>query len=202
MLWKEKEILASINQKKLIGYKYIYDKYFASLCSFCARFSIQNTDAEDIVQDVILRLWKSDSKFNSFRALTSYLYCSIKNASLNALRKSSKMPVADISKESFQSLKTNDKSIQDVLIKEEYYRQIHIAINSLTPERKKVILATMEGLSNKEIAQRAGVSINTIKTLKIKAYRILRQELETSVFLLCIYLLHRPPITLVICNNW
>ena len=185
--------MVSINQKKLIGYKYIYDKYYASLCSFCTRFSIQNTDAEDIVQDVMLRLWESDSKFNSFKTLTSYLYSSIRNASLNTLRKNSKMSVVDISKESFQSLKTYDNSIIDILIEEEYYRQIHVAINNLTTERKNVVLYTMKGLTNKEIAQRTGVSINTIKTLKLKAYRVLRQKLGIPSLLLLIYSLFDHP---------
>ena len=98
------------------------------------------------------------------------------------------MPIMDISNESYQGLKTEEKSIQDVLIEEEYYRQIHLAINRLTPERKKVILSFMEGLSNKEIAQRAGVSINTVKTLKFKAYCFLRQELEVPVYFSLIFL--------------
>ena len=185
----EKKILVSINQKELIGYKYIYDKYYASLCSFCTRFSIQKTDAEDIVQDVILSLWRSRSKFNSFKALTTYLYCSIKNASLNTLRKNSKMSVLDIA-DCFQDLQNNAKSIQDILIEEEYYRQIHVAINNLNPKRKEVILLAMKGLTNKEIAKSVEVSINTIKTLKVKAYQALRQELEGSVFLLLIFFLH------------
>lgn len=182
----ENEILVSINQKKLIGYKYIYDKYYASLCSYCARYSIQNADAEDIIQDVILSLWKSKSKFNSFKALICFLYRSTRNASLNALRKNSKMSVSDLSTESPQTIKNNDNSILDVLIEEEYFRQIHLTINNLTPERRKVILFTMEGFTNKEIAEKVGVSVNTVKTLKIKAYHILRQELGMIVFLLVI----------------
>ncbi len=182
--------MTSINQKKLIGYKYIYDRYYASLCSYCARFSIQNTDAEDIVQDVILSLWKSKSKFNSFKALTCFLYSSIRNASLNALRNDSKMSVSDLSDESLQNLQTNDNIILDVLIEEEYFRQVHVTISNLTPERKKVILFTMEGLTNREIAEKVGVSVNTVKTLKLKAYRLLRQELGMIVFLLLFLLLH------------
>ncbi len=190
MTSSDKEILTSINQKKLKGYKYIYDRYYASLCSYCARFSIQNTDVEDIVQDVILSLWKSKSKFNSFKALTCFLYSSIRNASLNALRKDSKMSVQDLSDESLHKLKTNENTILDVLIEEEFFRQIHVTINNLIPERRKVILFTMEGSTNREIAEKVGVSVNTVKTLKIKAYRILRDELGMIVFLLLLLLLH------------
>ena len=92
----ENEILSSINQKVLSGYKYIFDNYYAALCNYSCSFSIQKTVAEDIVQDVILRLWKSDSRFSSFKALASYLYKSVKNASLNSIRNNSKMTDSDL----------------------------------------------------------------------------------------------------------
>ena len=100
------------------------------------------------------------------------------------------MSVPDLSDESLQNLKTNENTILDVLIEEEFFRQIHVTINNLTPERRKVILFTMEGLTNREIAEKVGVSVNTVKTLKIKAYRILRDELGMVVFLLLLLLLH------------
>ncbi len=190
MRGEECKIITSINQKELDGYKYIYDNYYTSLCNFSTRFSIQNTDAEDIVQDVILRLWKTGSKFNSFKALKAFLYTSVKNSSINALRKKSRKPEIEISEQAFQRLKIEVKSIEAVIIEEEFYRQIHLAIEKLTPERKKVILCSMEGLSNKEIAKKTDVSVNTIKTLKIKAYRLLREELKPAVFLFLIFLLY------------
>ncbi|MEN8229495.1 MAG: sigma-70 family RNA polymerase sigma factor [Bacteroidota bacterium] len=171
------KIVTSINQKELSGYKYIYDHYYASLCSFSCRFSIRRSDAEDIVQDVILRLWRGDSIFNSLNALTSYLYKSVRNSSLNAIRNNSKMLDTDLSANSSNNLKVADMSILDVMIEEEYYRQIHIAVNNLSPKRRKVILLSMEGLSNKKIAEKIGVSVNTVKTLKFKAYRCLREYL-------------------------
>lgn len=83
----------------------------------------------------------------------------------------------DLSANSSNNLKVADMSILDVMIEEEYYRQIHIAVNNLSPKRRKVILLSMEGLSNKKIAEKIGVSVNTVKTLKFKAYRCLREYL-------------------------
>ncbi|PCH68358.1 MAG: hypothetical protein COC06_09665 [Bacteroidales bacterium] len=183
----EEMIIQQINQKKFEGYEYIYDNYYSSLCSFSSRFFKSKSDAEDVVQDVILRLWKSNSNFNSTKALTSYLFFSVKNASLNAIRNDSKWSNIDIN---HYDIKIDDKSIDQVLIEEEYYRQIHLAINKLGPERKRVILLSMEGLSNKEIAEKTGVSVNTVKTLKLKAYRFLREELELPALLFLLHLIN------------
>ena len=128
-----------------------------------------------------MRLWKGDSTFDSIKALASFLYLSVKNASLNATRNRAKWSGNDVfDDEDFINLKIEEKTIEQLLIEEEFYRQIYVAINKLSRERKEVILLSMEGYTNKEIADKTGVSVNTVKTLKLKAYRLLRDTLEPS----------------------
>ncbi len=184
----EKMIVEQVNQKKMEGFRYLYNNYYPSLCGFSSRFFRQKDLAEDIVQDVFMRLWKSDSSFNSIKALKSYLYFSVKNASLNAIRNDSKLSDVDVQNNlDILSLKLEDKTIEQVLIEEEYYRQVYVAIERLSPERKKIILLSLEGLTNKEIADKTNVSINTVKSLKLRAYGVLRKELDWSAFLFLVY---------------
>ena len=191
MDYSEEIIIEQINLKKTIGYKYLYDNYYSSLCSFSSLFFKQKANAEDVVQDVFLRLWKSDSSFNSIKALKSFLYFSVKNASLNAIRNDSKLTGIDISNNTdISRLIIEDKSIEQILIEEEFYRQIYVAINKLSPKRKIVIALSLEGLTNKEIAKKTNVTENTVKTLKLKAYRCLREALEWSVLLFLLHLIN------------
>ncbi len=186
----DNKLIGLINKKKLEGYKYLFDCYYPSLCSYSSRFLNYKSDSEDIVQDVFLRLWKSKAKFNSTTALSSYLYNSVKNACLNAIRNNSKM--SDISIDEIKDnniLKIDDKSVEQIIIEEEYYRQIYVTINKISPQRKNIILLSMEGFTNKEIANKTGVSINTVKTLKLKAYRFLKEELKLVLFVFLFYLL-------------
>ncbi len=172
------KIINLINRKKSEGYKYLFDHYYFSLCSYSLRFVKNKQDAEDIVQDVFLRLWKGTAKFDTSSSLKAFLYLSVKNASLNHLRY-----LAKFLNEGFDGKHTLDiqlevTSVEQILIEEEYFRHIYLGICKLSPERKKIILLSMKGLANKEIAQSLGVSINTIKTLKRKAYQFLRCELS------------------------
>ncbi|MHA7109409.1 RNA polymerase sigma factor [Sunxiuqinia elliptica] len=184
---KGANILELINQKRIDGYKYLYANFYPSLCSFASSFFKQNDLVEDIVQDVFIRLWRSDSKFNSTRALKSYLYFSVKNACLNSIRDNSKLSDIDFSSDNeIQAMVLEDKSIEQLLIEEEFYRQIHVAIEKLSPERKRIILLSLEGFSNKEIAEELDISINTVKSLKLRAYSVLRKELSWSVLLFLI----------------
>lgn len=179
----EKRIIELINLKKLEGYKYLYNNFYPSLCRFSFRITKNKSESEDIVQDFFLRLWRSNIKIYSKKALTSYLYLSIKNASLNSVRNKSKLTKLGNSQINlFDNLSSNVPSIQQIMIEEEVYRQIHVAINKLSPERQNVILLSMQGLSNLEIANNIGISINTVKTLKLKSYKILRKDLKPAFY--------------------
>lgn len=183
-------IINQINHKKVEGYRYLYDSYYSSLSNFSSRILSQERGAEDIVQEVFLKLWKSNSKFDSVKALSSYLYQAVKNASLNVVRNERKLVNSDGTESShIRDLGMDEKSTEQLIIEEEFYRQIYVAINKLSPERKRVILYSMDGLSNKEIAENCGISINTVKTLKLKAYRFLREELEQPVILFFVRLM-------------
>lgn len=172
----QKSVLEQINSKKIEGYKYLYDNYFASLCSFSAHFVGNRDEAEDIVQEVIIRIWNGRATFNSLAALTSFLYVSVKNASLNTIRDHSKECHGVDGCNCFAA---EDKIVDQLMIEEEFYRHIYAEVNKLTPERRNIILLSIEGFSNQEIAEKTGVSVNTVKTLKLKTYRLLRSAFET-----------------------
>jgi RNA polymerase sigma-70 factor (family 1) len=175
-------ILDQINSKGADGYKYLYDNYYASLCCFSAHFLEHGEEAEDIIQDVFLRLWNSTATFNSIEALTSFLYVSVKNASLNATRNQTKFCH---NVEELTYIEAKDKTVVQMIIEEEFYRQIYLELNKLSAERRSIIMLSIEGYSNKEIADKMGISVNTVKTLKLKTYRLLRDFLKPiTAFLL------------------
>lgn len=177
----ENQIISQINAKHRDGYKFLYENFYASLCNFSAHFLVKKEEAEDIVQDVFMKLWQSDATFDSITALTSFLYLSVKNTSLNAIRNRAKWSELDpLDKIDADNLKEG-QTIEQLLIQEEFYREIYNAINKLSPKRREIIMLSMEGYSIIEIANRTGVSVNTVKTLKLKAYRLLRDTIEPSM---------------------
>lgn len=167
-----------INLKHKDGYKFLYKNYFPSLCRFSSRLTNLPDESEDLVQNIFLRLWKSKITFPSEKAMISYLYLAVKHASLNLIRNRAKMQSIDHKK--IDETESDSFEIHKAMIEEEVSRLVHVAINKLTPERKNVILLSLRGLSNQEIAQQIGISINTVKTLKLRTYRSLRRELKPA----------------------
>lgn len=50
--------------------------------------------------------------------------------------------------------------------RQETFRILHTAIDKLPAQSKQIIMLSMEGLSNAEVGEKLGISVNTVKTLK------------------------------------
>jgi RNA polymerase sigma factor (sigma-70 family) len=74
------------------------------------------------------------------------------------------------------------RTFDDFAFENEVYQLLYDAINSLPPNGKQVIELSMDGLKNKEIAKSLNISVNTVKTLKLRAYKFLREKLKKIYF--------------------
>lgn len=68
----------------------------------------------------------------------------------------------------------------DYLIKEEAFRILDKAIKTLSPQTQQVLNLSLRGLSVKEIAKDLKISVNTVKTVKSRAYKLLRETYGKS----------------------
>ena len=78
---------------------------------------------------------------------------------------------------------TEDYFMENV-IREEVADIVLKEVDKLSETSRKIILRSLDGFSNEEIAEEFGVSVNTIKTHKARSYIILRKKLEHLRFLL------------------
>lgn len=181
MVYTEKQILEVANTRNKVLYKRLYDVYYAALCRYAARLLRDVVPEEDVVQDVFIKFWETDSIFKEEKAVTAYLYRAVYNTCLNLLR--DRKEIADSDLLSGQLLADFDSPDNErLLVEDEYFRQIYVIIDSLAPQRRQIILKTLEGKKNEEIALEMNISVNTVKTLKKKAYNELREKLPAPLF--------------------
>ncbi len=166
-------------------FKDLFDRLYPSMCMVADRFFKNSALSQDMAQEAFVKLWqKEDEEFESEQALRKYLYVLVKNASISELRKEKKIENSPI--EEHKNLLT-DKEFLDEVLKEETYRLLQDAISNLSPQTKKIIRLSLKGYINKEIAEELDVSINTVKTLKQRAYKTLRDQLGNE-FLVILYI--------------
>lgn len=184
----QEKILIAVNEKDKLLYKYLYDFYYASLCRYASRYISDPKKQEDIIQDVFIKLWELKNRFEHIKAVTSYLYRAVYNSCLNSLR--DEKPIC--SYDEITELISSDMTLNSdeyYIIEEEYFRQVFTVIQTLAPQRREIILLTLRGNKNEEIATKLNISINTVKTLKKKAYNDLRAQIPSPITVLLLHYL-------------
>ena len=167
-------LLKQLSEGNRIVFKKIFEEYYRPLCGFSKRFIVDAEICDDLVQESFLGLWNKRNEIESYGAIKSYLYSSVRNACLNYLRHEG---VKQKNEEDIKSL-SSDWYAEDSILEEEVHSQIYEAIKELPPQSRKVIIMTMNGLTNPEMAEELGVSVNTINTIKQRGYTFLRSKLK------------------------
>ncbi|MBZ5680146.1 MAG: sigma-70 family RNA polymerase sigma factor [Acidobacteriia bacterium] len=154
--------------------------------SFSMRVCGQREDAEDTMQEVLLKSVPHLPRFDSPKALVVWLYKVAKNRCLMSRRRSKFAPKQDLSleelmpdREELDQLST-DKEInpEALAIRSEEAAQLRDAIQRLPPQYRIVlVLRDMEGLTDEEVAEITGLRSGTVRVRLHRARLFVRKEL-------------------------
>ena len=154
--------------------------------SFSMKVCGQRQDAEDTMQEVLVKSVPYLPKFDSPRALVVWLYKVAKNRCLMSRRKSKFAPKREISLEELmpdrQDLQRSDgaRSVnpETVAIRSEEAGRLRKAIHKLPPQYRIVlVLRDMEGLTDEEVAEITGLRSGTVRVRLHRARLFVRKEL-------------------------
>jgi len=158
-----------------VAFKKIYDRYFDALYLFGFKYISCQDIIEDIIQEVFIKTWEKRSYFFHELALKAFLYKSVKNSCLNQIHHQTV-------KKKFESRQDQNSYDENIffrnIIEEEVNRHISEAVKELPESARIIYLLSLNGVKNKEIAEDLKISINTVKTQKLRASRFLREKLK------------------------
>lgn len=156
----------------------LFDAYYKPLVVWADTFLRDVNMAEDVVQDFFFSIWNNKVYLNFFPStLTSFLYVSVRNRCLNRMDK--------------QDVFHHAVDLDHVDLAFEEYNENHDAIVSkvldeiaLLPERSRDVVngVFVEGLKYREVAERYGISVSTVKTLLGLSVKKLRERLNEELF--------------------
>lgn len=172
MSQSENQNKVSIRQKKI--YERLFAEYYSPLCLFANKYMEDLNLAKDLVQDVFVKLWEKDIQITKEETIKSYLYVSVRNICLNHLRQKPK------EEERISEYTDLDDQLHEDILEEDVHYKLYHAVNKLSLRNKESMLLTIRGYSNQEIAEEMKISVNSVKTLKQRAYRFLRDDLKND----------------------
>lgn len=155
-------------------FKCLFEAYYPRLCSFAYKYLHNDQTSEDIVQEVLSDLWQKRQSIHIKISLKSFLYTSVKNKCLNQISKQITYEKKLSDYKSFDSESMDDYNY----IEEEVHANLHKAINSLPEKSREVVLLSMYETSNLDIVEELNISVNTVKSNKRRAYKMLREMLR------------------------
>lgn len=158
------------------GCTLLYNHYYNAMCSHAVRFVYSRMYAEDIVSDVFVEFWQKRHFRNIKTSFRSYLFRSVRNRSLNFIRKEFGRPIHDVPQDEFLS---NFIRADEQLMYEHFYQKVQEGIENMPTKCKKVFLMSRyEGKPLKEIAKIQNISVRTAETHMSKALKIMREVLK------------------------
>lgn len=160
------------------AFKSLYDKYSGRVYSLALRMCGNNDIADDLTQEVFIKVWESISSFKGESAFYSWLHRICINCFLMKLR-SDKNYEKKIS-ESFNNSEGNSEGnlLMIAYTNDDYSLDMEKAIQKLPSQAKLIfILFEIEGYKHKEISQMLNIEEGTSKAHLHKARKILREEL-------------------------
>jgi RNA polymerase sigma-70 factor (family 1) len=171
----DQNILQKVTQGDENAFATLYNYYKIPALRFTVSLLKDEEEAENMVQDVFLKIWMKREHIKPDHNFNSYLFTCLRNMAFDYFKKVEKSDYLRRQYMELIKIAADDE-------KEEKERQIHLvqtAIDSLSLKRKQILrLNIEEGKSYQEIAEFLRISKNTVKNQLVKAKQILREKVD------------------------
>jgi RNA polymerase sigma-70 factor, ECF subfamily len=161
----------------------LYDRYSRTVYGVGLKILGNRSLAEELVQEVFLKVWRSAGTFDASRgSFSTWLYRVTRSCALDLYRKrASRVRQVPDGAPHIAAARDSSAGPQEVVDESWLSWRVSRALEALDAPRREVIeLAYFGGLSQREVSERTGVPLGTVKTRTASAFRRLRRELAVG----------------------
>lgn len=176
---EDREYVEYLKKDDIIGFDVLYHKYSQNLYAFALSITRNSFAAEEITQLVFMKVWEKRAQINEHLSFKSFLFSVAYNETISWLRKekSEKRRISEFVQISDTLTNETEQTVE--------FKNIEGLANKLIeqlPERRKEIfkLSRNMGFSNKEIAEKLGISVRTVEHQISSALKFLRNKLDKN----------------------
>ncbi|MDE5611076.1 MAG: RNA polymerase sigma-70 factor [Odoribacter sp.] len=175
--YNAEELAVALERRDERAFDVLFKEHYEELCRFARAFVRVPDMAEHIVSEVFVRIWERGLRLREGTSLESYLYVAVRNGCVTQMRSRREMV-------RLESIAEREEEVEE-LWREERLEEVWTAVERL-PEQCRLILklVVLEDMKYADVAERLGISVNTVKTQMKIAYRELRREFSEKRLLL------------------
>src|ERR1700728_2173474 len=189
--YTDAEVMLRVKAGDQSAFDYLVQKYRRPLVSFMSRMARNTTVAEDLAQEVFLRVYRSRQTYEASAKFTTWLYRIATNLAVNHARDTRhERPEVTVSLDepddetgSTMDLADSKISAEEALLRRERMLAIRSKVEAL-PERQKqaIIMHKDQQLDYKQISEVLKLSESATKSLLFRAYETLREQLKEFLY--------------------
>jgi RNA polymerase sigma-70 factor, ECF subfamily len=175
------DLILLLQKGDRVAFYHIYERYSKRLYGFVLRYIKQDADAEEIIQEVFVKIWEARNRIDAYSSFESFLFTVAYNTTISLLRKR-------VSENKYinylKTLQQPDVSyeVDNEIRFNELNEKVNSLLDQLTPRQKEIfLLSRQEGLTHDEIAGKLEISLNTVKKHMTNTLAFLKSHIDTSL---------------------
>jgi RNA polymerase sigma-70 factor (ECF subfamily) len=177
------ELIKLLKKGDIAAFDAIYNKYCHKLHQFVFMYLKQEEDAEEVVQEVFIKIWESREKVDVYLSFESFLFTIAYNSTMSLLRKRVSETKSREYLKSLQKIETEEKVIDEIQYNE-LNNKVQSLLEQLSPRQSEIyLLSREEGLSHKEIAIKLNISESTVNNHLVTILKFLKSNIDSSLFI-------------------
>ena len=191
MEYSHQQLINGIKNGDVVAFEELYKQYYVFLCMIAEHIVRNPFDAEEIVSDVFVKLWNIREKIDITTSIKAYLVRAVHNTSLNYLEryKISNKLTDSLSNSDYEILAWDSDYPLGQLYEKEIKDILENGIKTLPDACRQIfILSRNENMKYSEIADKLGISVNTVKTQMKIALARLRETLKDYLMILLLFM--------------
>jgi len=170
---EDKYLLGLLQKNDSVAFEALFEKYASRLYHFALHFFHGSAyDAEEVVQNVFLKIWENRATIDSVQNFNSYLITIAKHQMYDTIKHKF---VAQKHQQYILNVAAKSTSDEDQSILQDMIELMLSCIEQLPDQQKEVMLLRNKGFTNAEIAQKLALSIRTVETHVSNALKVLRR---------------------------
>ncbi len=179
---EDTELMMQFKAGDKAAFRKIVEMHYQNIYGLCYRYLNNREDAEEVAQDVFIKLYQSASSYKPSARLTTYLYKIAVTRSLNRIRDRKRrrsVSIENAGRYDESLLMAENFNPHEILEREEKHLAVRKAIDSLPEhQRTAVILKRYQELSYEEIAEVMKCSVSAVEARLHRARASLEKKLK------------------------
>jgi RNA polymerase sigma-70 factor (family 1) len=179
------QLITGFRQGDEACFSTIFNELYPTLCFYGYKITEDLAVSQDIAEESFLKVWNKRERFEHWGSLKSFLYTTVRNASIDWIRKQATTSAA---LRSFPGMQQNEIAALENLIRAEFLREIYSSIERLPKQCRKIMeMIYVEGKSSSQVASVLNLSQSSIRNQKARGLSLLRKMVHFPILIACVF---------------